>query len=164
MKRPRCYHFLQHNSSTMKRFASIGIVGGLGVALLGIIAYLENTSAPDWVYRCQERGSRFVNELRRRERESGVPPDKLAYTYRVHYNFVVHKCFVRTDARTVTRDPLKVTAIRRIWDVDGRVGAPAYATESRSFSGFDGLILYQDSPDRPRHMYGEEWFKFLMTE
>ena len=149
----------------MKRLAtSIGILVVLvGVALLGI-SYCPETSAPDSAYRCQEMGTRFVSDMRKRDRQSGVPPNKLAYTYRAHYNFAVDKCFVRTDTKTVTADGLKVTSISQIWDVGARVGAPPYATESRSFSGFDELILYQDSPSRPKNMSGEEWFKSLMTQ
>jgi hypothetical protein len=150
----------------MKRLAtSIGMVAGLGaVAVLGTIAYLENTSPPDWAYRCQEMGSRFVNELRMRERDSGVPPDQLAYTYRAHYNFAEHKCFVRTDTRSVTADGLKVTSINRIWDVGGRVGAPPYAVETRSSSSVDELTGYQAPPAKPKNMNAEQWFKSLMTQ
>ena len=132
---------------------SIGILVGLaGVALLGITYYLENTSAPDWAYRCQEMGTRFVNEMRKRDRESSVPPDKLAYTYRSHYNFVEHKCFVRTDTRTVTPDGLKVTSIDMVWDVGAGVGAPPYAVESRESSGFDEVTTYQGSPSTQEHV------------
>ena len=146
---------------------SIGILVGLaGVAVLGITNYLENTSGPDSAYRCQEMGPRFVNEMRNRDFERGVPSDKLAYTYRSHYNFVEHKCFVRTDTRTVTPDGLglKVTSINRVWDVAAGVGATPYAVESRTSSGREQQTLYQDSQNRPKDMDPEAWFKSLMTQ
>jgi hypothetical protein len=41
---------------------------------------------------------------------------------------------------------------------------PPYAGESRSFLGFDELIVYHDAPDRPKNMQFEEWFTSLMTQ
>jgi hypothetical protein len=136
----------------------------VGVPLLGTSYYLQSTEVPDLVYRCQKKGTQFVDEMRSRDRDNGVPLDERAYTYRSHYNFAKHRCFVRTDTRKVTSDGVKVTSINQIWDVEARVGAPPFAVESRSFSGFDELTSYQDSPDRPMNMRVEEWFKSLMTQ
>jgi hypothetical protein len=150
----------------MKRLATsvVILMSVASVALLGVIHYLQNTSAPEWAYRCQEMGSRFVNEMRKRDRGAGMPLAKLAYTHRLHYNFEKHKCLVRTDIRTVAADGVKSISISQIWDVAAGVGALPYAGESRSFSGFDDLIVYQDAPDRPKDMHFEEWFNSLMTQ
>jgi hypothetical protein len=141
------------------------VVGVLTLALLGVTLFLQ-TSPPDSAYRCAEMSRRFVDEMRKRDRESAVHPDRRASTYRSHYNFVEQKCFVQADTTIMVLGDRRVTYLSQVWDVDAGIRATAYARKSREVSlipNSDELILYS-SDHSPKNVPAEEWFTSLMAQ
>jgi hypothetical protein len=42
-------------------------------------------------------GARFADEIRKTDKEVGIPSENRSFTYRAHYNTVEQKCFVLTE-------------------------------------------------------------------
>src|SRR5256885_2062638 len=81
----------------MKAFAA-GVV--MALVALGAYGYLRHASEAqtlELVDRCQQMGTRFADEIKKTDRDSGIPVENRAFMHRAHYNTVEQKCFVLTE-------------------------------------------------------------------
>ena len=135
-------------------------------AVFGFAQLYDNSDVLELPSRCLQKGTSFIDEMKKRDREFGPPPDRREYTYRSHYNFAKHKCFVQTDSTIALPLDDRVEYLSQVWEVDAGILAEAYAGKSRRRSlipNTDELTAYHTKEQRPQGR-PQEWFPALMTQ
>jgi hypothetical protein len=108
-------------------------------------------------------GVRFVQEIRKSDRETGIPVENREFTYRAHYSAAERKCFVMTEGGMTVPFVGGRVWLTQVWDVNAGVGATAFAEKAQPLSGKEHVRFYRGSESLPVNPDTAKWFDDLMV-
>ena len=137
----------------------------IAIAALCICQYVRRAAALQQLEltdRCQQKGTRFVNEIRESDKATGIPLENREFTARTHYNTAERKCFVTTEGGMSLPIVGGLIFLTQVWDVNAGVGAVAFA--EKALPAKDGTKFYRGQEELSDSPETRKWFDNLMTQ
>jgi hypothetical protein len=146
----------------MKSVAIGVLVIVAGLAVYQYVRHASELQQLELTDRCQQMGGRYAEEIRRGDKETGIPEENRDFTYRVHYNTAERKCFVLTEGAMTM--PFGRILMTQVWDVNKGVGGPIVAERGVPLAAGGIMTLYRGSEKLPVNLETNKWFANLMIE